>query len=208
MPLRFYIREQTDSGRVALFPGAYNPPTVAHVAIASAALAWADEVVWVLPGAFPHKAFEHTGFEDRAAMLRKVVASDPQFSFASSGAGLYADIGDEARAYYGGGPEIAILCGKDAAHRAATWKYDSPGFYEAMSAKYRLLVAARRGEYLPEPAHRERVMPLEMPGNFDEVSSSEVRERLRIGGDWRSLVPPELWDDVSRLYCQPPPSAR
>ena len=191
-----------------MFPGAYNPPTVAHVAIARAALAWADEVVWILPEAFPHKEFEHTGFEERAAMLGKVVGDEPRFSFASSSAGLYADIGDEARAHFGAGPEIAILCGRDAARRVATWEYDTPGFYEAMLARYRLLVAARHGEYLPEPRYREMVLALEMPRTFDEVSSTEVRERLRVGGDWRSLVPEQLRDDVNRLYCQPPPSAR
>ena len=60
------------SVRVALFPGAWNPPTVAHLAIARAALTWSDEVVWLLPRAFPHKSFDGAPFEDRLHMLRRI----------------------------------------------------------------------------------------------------------------------------------------
>lgn len=207
--MTFYSRGTTVPNRVALFPGAYNPPTVAHLAIAEAAGRWADEVVWVLPRAFPHKPFECTTFDERLALLRKLAGNLRKFAVAASEGGLYAEIGAEAEAFYGKGVEIALVCGRDAAHRIATWDYGDPGFFSSMLVRHPLLVAARHGEYEPEPEHRGRIIPLEMNTAFDEVSSTEVRERLRRGEPWRHLVPDTIASEVERFYsCQPPPSAR
>jgi nicotinic acid mononucleotide adenylyltransferase len=73
MALAFQYREsQGIPRRIALFPGAWNPPTVAHLAIARAALNYADEVVWLLPRAFPHKTFDGANFEQRSRMLGEI----------------------------------------------------------------------------------------------------------------------------------------
>ena len=226
MPLRFHHRtepQQLDTGitadeewppRVALFPGAYNPPTIAHEAIAKAALGWANEVIWVIPETFPHKRMEHTSLEQRLEMLCRIAEPQLGFSVATSSGGLYADIGNEARRFYGANADIAILCGRDAAHRVANWEYDEPNAFAKMLGSFRLLVASRHGEFDAGEHRGDRVMTLEMPANFDEVSSSAVRERLLRGEEWRSLVPGFdrrrcggalcEW----RLYCHPPPRAR
>ena len=50
---------------LAILAGAFNPPTRAHLAMADAALAVVDEVLFTLPRAFPHKEFTRAEFETR-----------------------------------------------------------------------------------------------------------------------------------------------
>jgi nicotinate (nicotinamide) nucleotide adenylyltransferase len=186
--------------RVAVFPGAYNPPTVAHLEIARAAAEWADEVLWVIPRAFPHKQFDGAPLEARCRMLAALVKEQPGFSAATSEGGLYAEIADEARAHFGEHTEIALVCGRDAAQRLVEWDYGDPDFVDRMLARYHLLVAARRGEYQPLERHRHRIGTLTLPSALDLISSSEVRRRIENGDDWRDLVPPSIHEHVRAVY--------
>jgi nicotinate-nucleotide adenylyltransferase len=185
---------------VAVFPGAWNPPTVAHLEIARAALAQVDEVIWVLPRAFPHKGFEGASFEDRKRMLVRLAESEPGFSAALSDGGLYAEIAEEAREFFGEAAEIALLAGRDAVERMATWDYGRPGVFNELVKRHRLLVAARQGEYEPAGHHSDRIIRLEMAADRDEVSSSEVRRRIETGEDWRELVPAAIAGMVRNVY--------
>jgi len=187
---------------VALFPGTWNPPTVAHVDIARAALGQADEVIWILPRVFPHKSFEAAEFEARRAMLERIARECAGFSVAISDGGLYVEIAAEAREYFAPDVEIAIVLGRDAAERIATWNYGVPGVFDDLVRRHRLLVAARQGEYIPALRHRERIVSLPMGTNWDEVSSSEVRRRIAAGGDWRHLVPRAITEMAGNLYSE------
>jgi len=200
--LEFHYRSvRFNPDRIALFPGAFNPPTVAHLAIALAANTWAAEVVWTLPRAFPHKGFEGADFRARLEMLRRLSADRPGFSVAVASGGLYVEIADETRQFLGAGVEIGLVCGRDAAERIAAWDYGRPGVFEAMIERYPLLVAGRAGEYLPAPHHAERIIPIAMDPAFNEVSSSEVRRRIAAGEPWRHLVPAMVADLVASAYA-------
>jgi nicotinate-nucleotide adenylyltransferase len=199
LALEFLYRTAENPAKVVLFPGAWNPPTVAHVDIARMARHQADEVIWILPRAFPHKEFEGVGFDDRRAML-ETVARNGGFSAAVSDGGLYAEIAAEAREFFGSQAEIALVLGRDAAERIAAWDYGAPGFFDDFVSRYRLLVAARAGEYEPAGHHRQRISSLPMESSWDEVSSSEVRRRIADGSDWRALVPPAIAGIVADLY--------
>ncbi|MDE3199068.1 MAG: hypothetical protein KGN84_22150 [Acidobacteriota bacterium] len=205
MAIAFHHRDPDAGGRgeyprVALFPGAWNPPTVAHYAIARAALTWADEVVWVLPRAFPHKGFEGADFNRRLEMLKAIAGAQTGFSAAVSDAGLYIGIADEAREYFGPDAAIGLLCGRDAAERIATWDYGEPGVFDRMLERYLLLVASRGGHYAPASHHAERIVPLDMGTGFDEVSSTEVRDRIRRGEAWEHLAPAAIRDAIRAAY--------
>jgi nicotinate-nucleotide adenylyltransferase len=203
--LSFQHRAQGHSPpRVAIFPGAWNPPTIAHLAIARGALNWASEVVWLLPRAFPHKSFDGAPFEDRLLMLRRIAAAHPEFSVAIAAGGLYVEMADEAREFFGPAPEIALLCGRDAAERISAWDYGRPGVFDGMLERYTLLVAGRDGDYLPAAHHTGRIVQLPMGASFDEVSSTEVRDRIRRGAGWRHLVPASIADAVASLYLVEP----
>jgi nicotinic acid mononucleotide adenylyltransferase len=185
---------------MGLLPGAWNPPTVAHLGIARAALEWADEVVLVLPRTFPHKGFEGASFENRIDMLCEVAASEQGLSVASSDGGLYLEIAEEAAEALQPQTEIGLVCGRDAAERIAMWDYGMPGVFESMIARYPLLVAGRAGKYVPAPGHSHRIVTLPVAGSFDEVSSSEIRRRIRAGERWQHLVPKTIVSRVAELY--------
>jgi nicotinate-nucleotide adenylyltransferase len=202
MALEFLFRQPGNPARVvALFPGAWNPPTVAHLEIARAARKLADEVVWVLPRRFPHKGFETATLEARAQMLDLIARSEEGFSAALSDEGLYAGIAAEARRFFGSSLEIALVCGRDAAERIAAWDYGAPGVFDAMLDQHRLLVAARAGDYRPPRRYRKRILrlPVELP--LDHISSSEIRRRIAAGIPWRELVPAPVASLVAKLYA-------
>jgi nicotinate-nucleotide adenylyltransferase len=198
LALEFIYGRSGKPGSVAVFPGAWNPPTVAHLEIARAALAHVEEVIWVLPRAFPHKAFEGAGFAERQQMLVQLAGSEPGFSAAISEGGLYAEIAEEAREFFGEATEIALLAGRDAVERMAAWDYGTPGVFDELVKRHRLLVAARQGEYEPAAHHSGRIVPLTMAADWDEVSSSEVRRRIESGEDWRELVPRAIADIIKQ----------
>lgn len=191
MALEYLYRNVRAQRRVALFPGSWNPPTVAHMAIARAGLEWAEEVIWVLPRTLPHKAFAGAGFDDRLRMLGAIARATPGYSVAVTEGGLYAEMAAEAVETLGGEVEIDLLCGRDAAERIEAWNYGEAEVFDKLIERHRLLVAARWGQYHPPAKYQGRIVRLSA-GEFDEVSSSEVRRRLESGEDWRHLVPAEL----------------
>jgi cytidyltransferase-like protein len=174
-------------------PGTFNPPTRAHVALAEAALAVVDEVVFVLPKAFPHKSFDGATAEQRAEMLRLIAAPRPAFGAAFAAGGLYIDIGREAREEYPEA-EIHLICGRDAAERIVSWDYGRPGVVEQMLSEFRLLVAPRAGIYCP-PAHLAHAVRNLETGDYDACSSTRVRCETAV-----ELVPDEIAEMVKLIY--------
>ena len=199
MALDFFHRSQARTPRrVALLPGAWNPPTTAHVAIARAALGWADEVIFVMPKAFPHKQYEDWPMEQRMALVRDLVSAENGFSAAITESGYYFEIAEEARVTLAGDTEIGLVCGRDAAERIAAWDYGQPGVFEEMIARYPLLVAARGGQY--RSPLTPGIIALELAPHFEHVSSTEVRRRAAAGEEWRALVPESIHAEVARMY--------
>jgi nicotinic acid mononucleotide adenylyltransferase len=162
---------------------------VAHVAIANAGLRWAEEVVWLLPRAFPHKPYSGADFQTRLRMLEAIAAENPQFSVAVPAGGLYIEMADEARGAFSAETEIALLCGRDAAERIAGWDYGRPNVFREMLERYWLLVAERTGSEFTSPDRAERVIHLAMDRAFHDISSTEMRMRVSQGLEWRDLVP-------------------
>ncbi|MBZ5724283.1 MAG: hypothetical protein LAP87_04740 [Acidobacteriia bacterium] len=187
---------------LAVLPGTFNPVTVAHLALAQAALARVEEVLFVLPRAFPHKEYSGASFEDRAAMLRAALGGHPAFSLAASQRGLFVEIARECRDCYGADVQLAFLCGRDAAERAAGWDYGRPGAWDEMLRHFDLLVAAREGEYQPPERLRSAIRRLELTGEYDHVSATEVRERIARGQPWEHLVPPAVRELAREIYRQ------
>lgn len=204
MPLDFLYRREHPVAAAAVFPGAWNPPTIAHVEIARAALGRVEEVVWVIPRQFPHKTWEGADFRERCQMLRELAAATPGFSAAMADGGLYVEIAREARQSFGPEAEIGIVCGRDAAERIERWDYGIEGVFAEIVREFPLLVAARAGEYSAGAPHQGRIASLELETSFDNVSSSEVRRRIAAGEPWRSLVPDAIADHVARIYTRKP----
>jgi nicotinate (nicotinamide) nucleotide adenylyltransferase len=203
MALHFFWRATDAPRSLGVLPAAFNPPTRAHLALARAALGTVDEVLFVLPRHFPHKPYEGATFEERVEMLLAATQAEPcfqRFSIAASERGLFADIAEECRDAYGEEVRLLFICGRDAAERIVGWDYGEPKAFHRMIAQFELLVAPRDGHYEPPAEIRDRVCILEIGDDIGFISATEVRERLRTGGDWEHFVPEQIVPLVRAIY--------
>jgi nicotinate-nucleotide adenylyltransferase len=198
--MQFVRRAYTKPGRLAILAGTFNPVTVAHLALARAAQAEADEIVFVLPRLLPHKNYSGATFQERLELLEKATTADPRWSVAASEGGLFREIAAECREAYGNDVRLAFLCGRDAAERIASWDYGHPQAFPKMLHEFELLVASRNGHYVPPRDTGEAIRLLDMGSDFDPVSATDVRTRLAAGEPWEHLVPPAIRDRVREIY--------
>lgn len=198
--MELFRRATGTPGRLAILSGTFNPPTKAHLALAQAALARADEALFVLPRVFPHKDFQGVGFEDRLKLLLAATADEPRYSVGAANRGLFIDIAHECRAIYPECTSLAFLCGADAAERIVNWDYGEPQAITRMLDEFELWVADRQACYEPPKNLQNRVLPLPLAEDFQAISATQVRERIACRGAWEELVPDSIREMVRQLY--------
>lgn len=198
--MEFFRRSPRKLLHLGVFPGTFNPITVAHLALAEGALAIVDEVVFVLPRQLPHKTYSGATFEQRVELLGIALAANPRYSVAASQRGLFAEIAAECREAYGDEVRLSFLCGSDAAERIANWEYGRAGAFLEMLQQFDFLVAARAGDYSPPQSLSRSFARLELSGDFHHVSASEVRARISNGEPWQHLVPATVQLRVGQIY--------
>ena len=199
--MEFFRRAAGSPKRLGVFPGTFNPPTVAHLAIAQSSLDVVDEVVFVLPRLFPHKHYSGASFEDRIQLLLDSTAMEESFSVASTSRGLFADIAAGCRDAYGTQVRLSFLGGRDAAERIVGWDYGERGAIAGMLRDFDLLVAARDGVYRPPEDVAQGVRQLAVGADIQAVSASGIRDRIAAGLPWEHLVPELARDRVRRIYA-------
>lgn len=182
--------------KTGILAGAFNPVTRAHAGLADAARAIVDEVICVLPRAYPHKELHGASLDQRMEMLQRTGHFD---RVELTDGGLFIDI---ARELHRPGRELHFICGRDAAERVLTWDYGTPGAIDRMLDEFHLLVASRQGNFEPPVHLTHRVGTLKVPGNLDEISSTEVRRRIESGEPWEHLVPQSIVDLVRGIYLK------
>jgi nicotinate (nicotinamide) nucleotide adenylyltransferase len=197
--LKFYSQESMTPRKVGILAGSFNPPTIAHLELARAASATVDMIIFVVPQAFPHKEFAGATLEQRVEMLEAAGLEVPH-AIASTSQGLFIDIARECRNHFGPATEMSFICGRDAAERILGWNYGRAGVLEEMFGEFELLVAPRGGHFSPpeEFAHRIDVLPI--GARHEQVSSTEVRERIARGEAWDHLVPENIRQRVREIY--------
>jgi nicotinate-nucleotide adenylyltransferase len=185
--------------KLGVLAGSFNPPTIAHQELVHAASFQVEEVLCVVPGMLPHKEYFGATLEQRLGMLAEAKLTD-SYSIATTEKGLFIDIARECRKHYGQDARLYFVCGRDAAERILGWDYGRPGVVEEMLQEFELLVAARAGEFRPPAKFRHRVHSLALRGAHDQVSSTEVRERIARGDPWEHLVPTPIVERVREIY--------
>jgi len=199
--MEFFRRAAASPSRLGVFPGTFNPPTVAHLALARAALAEVGEVLFVLPRSFPHKPYRDTTLEQRLELLAAALEGASLFSMAVADGGLFIEIARECRKIYPPPVRLSFVCGRDAAERVAGWDYGRRGAWQEMLQEFDLLVAPRAGESRPEAGDGLALAgTLAVDPGWATVSASEVRRRIAAGDAWEHLVPAEIRAAVRRLY--------
>lgn len=135
----------TRSARTGAYPGTFNPPTVAHLAIAEAARAACrlDRVDLVLSLDPIGKAGVRPTVEERAEVLRSVAGTRPWLGVAVTEHRLLADIAE--------GYDVLVLGADKWAQVLDVAYYDGPEHRDECLARLpHLAVAPRVGGPLPE----------------------------------------------------------
>jgi nicotinate (nicotinamide) nucleotide adenylyltransferase len=193
--LEIVHKATVNSRRLAVLPGSFNPPTRAHLGLAEAALAHADEVLFAIPRVFPHKEYFGASLAERIEMIKAIVP--PGGSVGISERGLFIDIARELGALYPG-VELSFVCGRDAAERIISWRYEEEQIEDILQ-ELRLLVADRDGDFVLPVKFAGVVKKLQCE-RFDEISSTAVRDRILRGEMWEHLVPGEIVATVRQIY--------
>jgi nicotinate (nicotinamide) nucleotide adenylyltransferase len=194
-----FVRGGPRGTRPGILAGAFNPPTIAHLALIDAAQPYINQVICVLPREFPHKSYHGATLAERLEMLDRI-AAERQIDVAVAERGLFIDIAWETRAAFARPVDIAFICGSDAAERILTWDYGHPGAIEEMLEEFRLLVADRDTVFQPRPDLARRVEALAIPAGVGSMSSTDVRRRIAAGEPWHEFVPPQIHDLVTSIY--------
>jgi nicotinate (nicotinamide) nucleotide adenylyltransferase len=198
--LEFFRRAAGEPQTLGVLAAGFNPPTQAHLALASAALGIVDEVLFVLPREFPHKSYENASFAQRMEMVLAATGDEARYSVASSEGGLFVEIAGECRQAYGEKTALVFICGRDAAERILNWDYGRPDAFERMLEDFEMLVAPRSGEFQTPDKMQGRIRPLAVEGWLSAISSSEVRERVNRGLPWEHMAPAEIITMVRKIY--------
>jgi nicotinate-nucleotide adenylyltransferase len=188
--------------RIGILGGSFNPPHLGHLVMAQEAHTHAglDKVVFMPVAAAPHKQLaDDPGPEERFELCRLAVAKDERLEVSR----LELDRGgpsytvDTLREIHAASPgdELTFILGGDQAQALPTWREP-----EAILDLATLAVAEREGirrlditERLAALPAAERLVFFDMPRI--DVSSSQIRRRVREGRPIRYLVP----DDVARV---------
>lgn len=196
--------------RVGLFPGSFNPLTLAHVELAEAARRRADLdlVVWASAAVTVDK--ERVGraaLADRLAQLAAYARAHRGGAVALLNRGLYVDEAEALRREMAPGAELLLLMGFDKVAQVFAPRYydDRAIALRDLFARARLLAAPRAGagerelaELLARPENRpyaDGVASVVVPSEYARDSSTEARWRAAqgqsAGTSLRTLVPPE-----------------
>ena len=186
---------------VGVLSGTFNPPTRAHLALAREAMARLrlDEVVFVLPQVPPHKGELEASLEDRAEMLRRMLAREANFSAGICSHGLFLDQHRAIAPHYPKGTRFLFLTGRDAAERILLhWPYAEPRkALEEMFARFEFAVAARGGEFnipagTPAARHAAKIHPFHIPPEYEALSATRAREAVGRGERIETYVPEKV----------------
>lgn len=192
--------------RLGVFGGTFDPPHLGHLILAAEAQAQLglEKVLFVLTADPPHKRErEITPVEDRLAMLQTAIQGQDIFQLSRAeidrpGPHFAVDTLHLLASEHAV-KQLVYLIGGDSLHDLPNW--DRP--QEFVAACSALAVMRRPGAHI-HLEDLERALPglsaklafVDAP--LLEISSSEIRERVRDGGHYRFYVPGAVYEIIKK----------
>lgn len=177
-----------------LMGGTFDPIHIAHLVMADQAVGQFGlaRLIFVPAARPPHKCGDAVApFEDRLEMVRRAIAGRPHLTVSDIEARRpgpsYTIDTVRAVARELPGEALTFIVGADSLAQLAAWKLP-----DELLTECRFVVAPRPGFSIDDvsPRFRDRVFTLDMPSL--DVSSRDIRDRVRRGVSIRYLVPPEV----------------
>ena len=190
--------------RIGLFGGTFDPPHLAHLALARQALAdlALDELRWIPAGQPYQKTRAITPALHREAMVRAAIAGEPRFVLERcelERAGPSYTI-DTVRALQAREPgcDWFLLIGADQYAGLHSWRD-----WRELLGRVTLAVAGRPGAATGDDAvRRVPVVPVALPPM--DVSATVIRARAAAGEPITDLVPPGVASYIDRHHLYVP----
>lgn len=183
--------------KLCLFQGTFNPIHNAHIQVAEYAVksSVCDHVVFIPAYNPPHKENDEKICFDRLEMVKLAVQDTPYFSvsdieFLRKGKSYtYLTVCEIYKKNFIDG-KIKFLIGTDAFEKIETW-YETDKLKELVDFVVFIRennFDAKRFEYLRRKGYFYEFMPLK----FLDISSTEIRERVKHGISIKDLVPEKV----------------
>jgi nicotinate-nucleotide adenylyltransferase len=177
-----------------VYGGAFDPPHLAHSALAQAAVLQLDlDTLLVVPtGQAWHKSRQLTSAADRLAMTRLAFAQVPRSvvderEILRDGPTYTVDTLRELKQQYPAS-QLFLLMGRDQAEALHTWHE-----IEEIT-RLAIICIAERDAPTPHPTHGQAIEPV-VPGNFRSIalprmphSATDIRSRVASGQNLNALV--------------------
>ena len=191
--------------RVGIFGGAFDPPHIGHVRLAEQCRErlGLEEVLIVPSFHSPHKPNPNTDFEHRLEMCRRAfygklyTVSDIERQI--GGEGYTINTLRKIKESYPHGTKFFLIIGGD-----MLFYFDKWFRYESILKECNVVAAAREedsyADLTEKAAELGHVKVLNLP--VTEISSTEIRERLKSGGDTAELLTAEVAEYIreNKLY--------
>ena len=191
--------------RVGIFGGAFDPPHIGHLRLAEQCRErlGLEELLIVPTFHSPHKPNPNTDFDRRLEMCRltfqgklyTVTDTERQIG----GEGYTINTLRKIKENYPKGTKFFLIIGGD-----MLFYFDKWYRYESILKECSVVAAAREedsyADLTEKAAELGRVKVLNLP--VTEISSTEIRDRLKSGGDAAELLTPQVLDYIkqNKLY--------
>jgi nicotinate-nucleotide adenylyltransferase len=175
--------------RVGILGGTFDPPHKGHIAIAQAALKKLGlaKVIFIPANVPPHKTKQPLApARDRLDMLKLAIGNNPYFEISTieldrPGPSYTVDTLAEFCTTYPD-DELFLIIGADNVSEIETWHKPE------LILESATLAAANRPNFIPSGTYADKAVYFEMPPM--EISSTEIRERVRTGKPISEFVCP------------------
>ncbi len=184
--------------KTGLFGGAFNPLHNGHLKVARCAIKTAglDRLIFIPTGSAPHKAESGISRSDRFEMVKLAIENEEKmyvsdYELNRSEISYSADTVEHFKELYPD-DELFFIMGDDSYNKLGSWHEP-----ERIINLSTLLVFPREGtEKGPDAIFIEM--------DKVEVSSKEIREKIKTGKDFKNLLPKSVFDYIIKgdLYTR------
>lgn len=190
-----------------LFQGTFNPIHNAHLRVGEFAVkkCGAEKVLFIPAYCPPHKEADLSCSKHRLEMVKRAIQGNSHFEvsdieFQLGGKSYTYRTICELRKKYGADTKISFIIGTDAFRYIKTW-YETDKLKKLV--KFRVFTRDKNFdksefEYLRAEGYDFELMPLE----FEDISSTELRNAVKSNKDLKNLVPEKVEEYIkeNELY--------